>query len=322
MWFTNKEGPASEENPTQLVIGVDSTMSRVVPQHERVDRVISIFESEMYRGWPSASEEEFGISLVLSRLTLGPIEGSDKSMEIWKWDGQTRYHADKCDDSQCAGFDEPQYPLRSEGADCSEETFTYDRKLDGEDGSALRTYFAKGDNVILGQEAPSSSELTGRTHTELTQRVSLDVCIYRPEYRTAHIAPVDSLARFHASGEDTPLCWGYHTRALANEAKMQSEENGNDTRCNPGTAHTFEPPLEKLLEDAAALEEIQKRVQQLETSYTNDMQVPPQGATLSVSEGSDDLPEAVPRADDDTRPWSHRVASGLADRDQDAEDAE
>ncbi|RSH95658.1 hypothetical protein EHS25_000750 [Saitozyma podzolica] len=297
MWFTNKEGPASEENPTQLVIGVDSTMSRVVPQHERVDRVISIFESEMYRGWPSASEEEFGISLVLSRLTLGPIEGSDKSMEIWKWDGQTRYHADKCEDSQCAGFDEPQYPLRSEGADCSEETFTYDRKLDGEDGSALRTYFAKGDNVILGQEAPSSSELTGRTHTELTQRVSLDVCIYRPEYRTAHIAPVDSLARFHASGEDNPLCWGYHTRALANEAKMQSEENGNDTRCNPGTAHTFEPPLENF-------SRMRPRLRRSRSECNSSRRHTPMTCRFHLK-----------------GPHS-RVASGPADRDQDAEDAE
>ncbi|GFZ46441.1 hypothetical protein JCM24511_04688 [Saitozyma sp. JCM 24511] len=301
-WLTNQDGPASEENPTQLVVSVDSQMNQVVSQHERVERVISNFESEMYRGWPSIPEEEIGISLVLSRLTLGAIEGSVESLEIWTWDGQTRYHADKCEDSECAGFGESQYFPRSEDADCSEETFTYDRKLDGEDGSALRTYFARGDNVILGQEVPPSSELTGRIRTVLTQRISLDVCLYRPEYRTFHVAPVDSLARFHASGEDNSLCWGYHTRALANEAKTHSEENGNDTRCNPGTVHTFEPHLEKILEDAATLEEFQKRVQQLETSFTSDMQVAPQAATLEVDENSNDVPEAVPRADDGKRP--------------------
>jgi hypothetical protein len=291
-------------------------MNEVVPQHERVERVISLFESEMYQGWPSAPEDELGISLVLSRLTLGAIERSDGSMEIWKWDGDFRYHADKCDDSECAGFGEPQYPLCSEGADCSEETFTYDRKLDGEDGSALRTYFARGDNVILGQDVPPSSELTGKIQTELAQKISLDVCLYRPEYRTVHVVPVDSLSRFHASGEDNPLCWGYHTRDRANETKMQPGENGSDTRCNPETVHAFEPHFERILADAAALEEVKERLQRLEKSYTSDMQVPPQGATLSVSGDSDDLPEAVPRADGDTRPWSHRVARALADQDE------
>jgi hypothetical protein len=233
-----------ENNSAEVAYVLNREIETTLTPEMRMGTVVEQFFH--LPGWPMNEDEAKGKSLVLNKLTLGPVGKGTECAEIWSWDGHVRYH-DNCSVVACPGWEHR--PRRSRGfsgvqngdeVPCSTETFTFDPKIDFPRDSALRKYYSSGDEGTRTASKPEDADLSGTS----SQQISLSVVLYRPELGTEATKeiPVDTLIRYHLEGEDNPVCWGHYSPSSARQAKK------GETRCNENISHSFEQNLEPVLQ--------------------------------------------------------------------------